>query len=91
MSPLSFGLFAVSAMLICYALESAALVHPGFCLLLRIGSVYGFLQGAWPSAVEGVWTIMRRGAGGVAGKERLDAELELVSSIHSADASPEAF
>jgi len=42
-----FGLFAVSAMLVCYALESRSpwfiLAFAGACAL---GSVYGFLQGA---------------------------------------------
>src|SRR5580692_468935 len=44
-----FGLFAVSAMLVCYALENRS--H-WFVLLFAVscslGSAYGFLQGAWP-------------------------------------------
>jgi hypothetical protein len=44
-----FGLFAVSAMLVCYACESRS--H-WFVLLFAVscalGSAYGFLQGAWP-------------------------------------------
>jgi hypothetical protein len=44
-----FGLFAVTAMLVCYALENRSpwfiLAFAGACIL---GSVYGFLQGAWP-------------------------------------------
>jgi len=57
-TPLSiFGLFAVTAMLVCYALEARSpwwtLGFAGACLL---GSIYGFLQGAWPfGLVEGVW------------------------------------
>jgi hypothetical protein len=52
-----FGLFAVSAMLVCYALESRShwfvLAFAGACLM---GSAYGFLQGAWPfGLVEAVW------------------------------------
>ena len=52
----AFGLFAVTAMLICYALEARSpwwtLGFAGACLL---GSTYGFLQGAWPfGVVEGV-------------------------------------
>ena len=52
-----FGLFAVTAMLVCYALEEHSpwwsLGFAGACLL---GSAYGFLQGAWPfGLVEGVW------------------------------------
>ena len=59
MTPLSvFGLAAVSAMLVCYALESRShwftLAFAGACAL---GSVYGFLQGAWPfGLVEGIWS-----------------------------------
>jgi hypothetical protein len=53
-----FGLFAVTAMLVCYALEDRSrffvLAFAGACAL---GSVYGFLQGAWPfGLVEAVWT-----------------------------------
>jgi hypothetical protein len=61
MDPLTaFGLFAVSAMLISYALERRASVYilafSGACAL---GSVYGFLQGAWPfGLVEAVWSIV---------------------------------
>jgi hypothetical protein len=55
-----FGLFAVTAMLVCYALEDRnplfVLAFAGACAL---GSVYGFLQGAWPfGLVEGVWSIV---------------------------------
>jgi hypothetical protein len=59
MTPLSwFGLFAVSAMLVFYALEER---HRSFTLLFAascaLGSVYGFLQGAWPfGLVEAVWS-----------------------------------
>lgn len=53
----AFGLFAVSAMLVTYALESRGegwiLAFAGACLL---GSAYGFLQGAWPfGLVEAIW------------------------------------
>ena len=55
-----FGLFAVTAMLVCYALEERSrwfiLAFAGACLL---GSVYGFLQGAWPfGLVEAVWSVV---------------------------------
>ena len=55
-----FGLFAVTAMLVCYALESRSrwfiLAFAGACAL---GSIYGFLQGAWPfGLVEAVWSIV---------------------------------
>jgi hypothetical protein len=58
MAPLSaFGLFAVTAMLLFYALEKRS---PWFVLAFAascaLGSAYGFLQGAWPfGLVEGVW------------------------------------
>jgi hypothetical protein len=55
-----FGLFAVSAMLICYAFEER---HPlfilGFAAACALGSIYGFLQGAWPfGLVEGIWAAV---------------------------------
>jgi hypothetical protein len=61
MTPLTiFGLFAVTAMLVCYALESRSrwfiLAFAGACML---GSAYGFLQGAWPfGLVEAVWSVV---------------------------------
>jgi len=55
-----FGLFAVTAMMVCYALESRShwfvLAFAGTCVL---ASTYGFLQGAWPfGIVEGVWSCV---------------------------------
>ena len=55
-----FGLFAVSAMLACYALEDRSpwfvLAFAGACAL---ASAYGFLQGAWPfGLVEAVWSLV---------------------------------
>ena len=55
-----FGFFAVAAMLIFYSLESRSrwfiLAFAGSCVL---GSVYGFLQGAWPfGLVEAVWSFV---------------------------------
>jgi hypothetical protein len=52
-----FGLFAVTLMLIFYALEGRnpwyILAFAGACAL---GSAYGFLQGAWPfGVVESIW------------------------------------
>jgi hypothetical protein len=52
-----FGLFAVTAMVVFYALEDHSawfiLAFSGACIL---GSLYGFLQGAWPfGVVEAVW------------------------------------
>jgi hypothetical protein len=56
----AFGLFAVSFTLVCYALEARA---PFWTLLFAIGcllgSVYGFLQGAWPfGLVELAWFVV---------------------------------
>jgi hypothetical protein len=56
----AFGLFAVTAMLVSYALEKRSpwfiLAFAGACAL---GSVYGFLQGAWPfGLVEAIWSIV---------------------------------
>jgi hypothetical protein len=55
-----FGLFAVTAMLVCYALEDRS---PWFILAFAVacglGSAYGFLQGAWPfGVVEAVWAVI---------------------------------
>ncbi len=55
-----FGLIAVIAMLVCYALEARSpwfvLAFAGACAL---GSVYGFLQGAWPfGLVEAIWALV---------------------------------
>jgi hypothetical protein len=56
----TFGLLAVTAMLVFYALEDR---NPAFVLAFAaacaLGSLYGFLQGAWPfGLVEAVWTII---------------------------------
>jgi hypothetical protein len=55
-----FGLFAVTAMLVFYALEKRSpwfiLAFAGACAL---GSAYGFLQGAWPfGLIEAIWAIV---------------------------------
>jgi len=55
-----FGLFAVTAMLVCYALEDRS---PKFVLAFAascaLGSAYGFLQGAWPfGAIEAIWSVV---------------------------------
>lgn len=61
MDPLTiFGLFSVTAMLIFYALEKRSrwftLAFSGACMM---GSVYGFLQGAWPfGLVEAIWSVV---------------------------------
>jgi hypothetical protein len=55
-----FGLFAVSAMLVFYALEDRShWFNLGFAIACALGSIYGFLQGAWPfGLVEAVWTLV---------------------------------
>lgn len=55
-----FGLIAVTAMMVCYALERRSpwfvLAFAGTCVL---ASTYGFLQGAWPfGLVEAVWSVV---------------------------------
>ena len=56
----AFGLVSVTAMLGFYALEDRS---PHFILAFAAacaaGSVYGFLQGAWPfGLVEAVWALI---------------------------------
>jgi hypothetical protein len=55
-----FGLFAVTMMLICYALEERSHWYSlGFAAACGLGSLYGFLQGAWPfGLVEGIWALV---------------------------------
>ncbi|MDE2514651.1 MAG: hypothetical protein KGL12_01360 [Rhodospirillales bacterium] len=55
-----FGLFAVTAMLLCYAFEARSPWFVlGFAVACVLGSVYGFLQGAWPfGGVEAVWAVV---------------------------------
>jgi hypothetical protein len=55
-----FGFFSVCIMLVCYALEHH---HPryifGFSIACLLGSVYGFLQGAWPFGIaEAIWAFI---------------------------------
>ncbi len=61
MDPLSlFGLAAVTAMLVAYALEARSPRYVlAFAVACALGSVYGFLQGAWPfGLVEAVWAAV---------------------------------
>ena len=55
-----FGLVAVTAMLVCYALEQRGPRWVlGFAASCALGSAYGFLQGAWPfGAVEAIWAVV---------------------------------
>jgi hypothetical protein len=55
-----FGLLAVTAMLVFYALEDQSawyiLAFAGACAL---ASLYGFLQGEWPfGIVEAIWSVI---------------------------------
>jgi hypothetical protein len=56
----AFGLFSVTAMLVCYAFEHHGHWFVlGFAAACVLGSVYGFLQGAWPfGIVEAVWAAV---------------------------------
>jgi hypothetical protein len=61
LSPLTlFGLFAVTAMLVCYAFEDRSRWFIlGFAVACALGSAYGFLQGSWPfGLVEFVWALV---------------------------------
>ena len=55
-----FGLFAVTAMLVTYALERrSAWFILAFAASCALGSAYGFLQGAWPfGVVEAIWSVV---------------------------------
>jgi hypothetical protein len=55
-----FGLLAVTAMLLCYAFEyRSPWFVLGFAGACAAGSVYGFLQGAWPfGVVEAIWALV---------------------------------
>jgi hypothetical protein len=55
-----FGLFAVTAMLVCYALEDRSRWFIlAFAAACALASVYGFLQGAWPfGVVEAIWAAV---------------------------------
>jgi hypothetical protein len=55
-----FGLFAVTAMLLCYAFEERSRWFIlAFAVACALGSIYGFLQGAWPfGLVEAIWSVV---------------------------------
>jgi hypothetical protein len=55
-----FGLVAVTAMLVTYSLEMrSSWFILAFAAACALGSVYGFLQGAWPfGALEATWTAV---------------------------------
>ena len=56
----AFGLFAVTMMLVCYAREQRSHWFIfAFAVACALGSIYGFLQGAWPfGLVEAVWALV---------------------------------
>jgi hypothetical protein len=56
----AFGLAAVTAMLITYAFESRSHWFVlAFATSCWLGSLYGFLQGAWPfGVVEAIWGLV---------------------------------
>lgn len=61
MDPLTFfGLVAVTAMLITYAFEKRSdWFILAFAFSCGLGSLYGFLQGAWPfGLVEAIWALV---------------------------------
>ena len=70
----SFGLVAVSLMLVFYALKDRSawfvLAFAGSCLL---ASAYGFLLGAWPfGVVESIWACVAVARG----RHRMPAHIE---------------
>jgi hypothetical protein len=56
----AFGLFTVTAMLVYYALEQRSTWFIlAFAESCALGSVYGFVQGAWPfGLVEAIWALV---------------------------------
>lgn len=56
----AFGLFSVTAMLVCYAREERHRGYRlGFAASCALGSIYGFPQGAWPFGfVEAIWALV---------------------------------
>ena len=74
----AFGLFAVTAMLVFYAVEDRGpifiLAFAGACAL---GSIYGFMQGAWPfGAVEAVWCLVASIVGASDSGHAVDLQVE---------------
>ena len=55
----AFGLFAVTAMLVFYAVERRSRWFILGFAACALGSAYGFLQGAWPfGVVEAIWAVV---------------------------------
>jgi hypothetical protein len=55
-----YGLLSVSLMLAFYAFEHRSTwCILGFAAACLMGSIYGFLQGAWPfGALEAIWSLV---------------------------------
>lgn len=71
MSTLSiFGLTSVTLMMVFYALEAQSRWFIlGFAFACVLGSIYGFLQGAWPfGIVEAIWAVIAVSKWFVSGK-----------------------
>ena len=62
----AFASSAATVMLVCYALEDHS--HwfiLAFAAACALGSLYGFLQGAWPfGLVQAIWVSLLDGVGG---------------------------
>jgi hypothetical protein len=56
----AFGVFALTGMMLMYALEPRGRGFTfGFAIGCVLSSVYGFLAGAWPfGAVEAIWSVV---------------------------------
>jgi hypothetical protein len=56
----AFGLTAVTAMLVFYALEDRSPWYIiAFAAACALASIYGFIQGAWPfGIIEAIWTLI---------------------------------
>ena len=56
----AFGLFAVTAMMLCYAFEKKSRWFIlGFAASCALASAYGFLIGSWPfGVVEAIWSLV---------------------------------
>ncbi|MBL9162311.1 MAG: hypothetical protein JNL18_06260 [Planctomycetaceae bacterium] len=55
-----FGLLALTAGMLCYALEDRSTWFTlAFAIACICGSFYGFMQGAWPfGIVEAIWALI---------------------------------
>jgi hypothetical protein len=71
-----FGLFAVTAMVILYALENRSRWYVlAFAFSCVLASIYGFLQGAWPfGLVEGIWSMVAVRRWWIAGRREMKTE-----------------